>query len=48
MTTLAINPIDIDVERDEVETRALTSVANPRRTIWTGYAKDALDRLPAS
>lgn len=33
---------------DDLETRLPESVANPRRTIWTGFAKDDLDRLPAN
>jgi hypothetical protein len=32
----------------DLETRPPDSVANPRRTIWTGLAKNDSDRLPAS
>lgn len=54
MTTLAINPAAIlapvrtSGQADpRPDLRVPTSVANPRRTTWTGPAKDETDRLPA-
>ena len=53
MTTIALDAIGIDAEIDvplaraEDEAVLPASVANPRRTIWTGYAKNASDRLPS-
>ncbi|MBZ5738863.1 hypothetical protein [Nocardioides mangrovi] len=49
MTTIALDHADTDVQHDRRDetTPSLTSVANPRRTTWTGYAKNATDRLPS-
>jgi hypothetical protein len=49
MTTYAVSLTDQDAPvADDVEVRLPRTVANPRRTIWTGFAKDDIDRLPAS
>jgi hypothetical protein len=55
MTTFMTNPSDLDLHLeplfDGVGDRAepvTTTVANPRRTTWTGYAKADPDRLPAN
>jgi hypothetical protein len=49
MTTYAVSLTDLDAPvADDVEVRLPRTVANPRRTIWTGFAKDDIDRLPAS
>ena len=53
MTTFMANPTDLDLHLeplfdgvgDRVDPPPAT-VANPRRTTWTGSAKDAADRLP--
>lgn len=50
MTTIAISQADLEslrVRAEESEEPMSSSVANPRRTTWTGYAKNATDRLPA-
>jgi hypothetical protein len=49
MTTIALDHVETDVQldRSEDDAPARTSVANPRRTTWTGYAKNAADRLPS-
>ncbi len=48
MTTFAV-PADVLLDDAEDHDFALPrSVANPRRTTWTGFAKDDVDRLPAS
>ena len=47
MTTFAIAAEAALDETDDLETLPRT-VANPRRTTWTGFAKDDADRLPAS
>jgi hypothetical protein len=41
---------DTDVldRADERDAQLPRSVANPRRTTWTGFAKDDADRLPGS
>ena len=49
------NPSDLDLHLEphfdgtgeRVEKQTQTSVANPRRTTWTGYAKADRDRLPS-
>ena len=33
---------------DDVDVLLPRNVANPRRTIWTGFAKNDMDRLPSS
>ena len=38
---------DVQLDRAAAEAGLPTSVANPRRTTWTGYAKNATDRLPS-
>ncbi|MCW2773637.1 MAG: hypothetical protein JWN91_1963 [Nocardioides sp.] len=49
MTTYAVSITDLDAPvADDFEVRLPRTVANPRRTIWTGFAKDDIDRLPAS
>ena len=49
MTTFAVSPADLDSARaDDLDLLLPRTVANPRRTIWTGFAKDDLDRLPSS
>ena len=49
MTTYAVNIADLDTQvADDVDLHLPRSVANPRRTIWTGFAKNDVDRLPAS
>lgn len=55
MTTFALDQTvdttatEISLERAEEVAPALpmVSVANPRRTTWTGYGKHATDRMPA-
>ena len=49
MTTFAIAaaPTSINAS-DELDPALPASVANPRRTTWTGYAKEDVDRLPAN
>ncbi|GAA4365247.1 hypothetical protein [Nocardioides caricicola] len=47
MTTFAIAAEALLDETDELDVLP-RSVANPRRTTWTGFAKDDADRLPAS
>ncbi|WP_343907396.1 hypothetical protein [Nocardioides aquiterrae] len=54
MTTFMSNPTDLDLHLEPLfdgvgdrQEPAPTTVANPRRTTWTGYAKDAGDRLPS-
>ncbi|WP_165763301.1 MULTISPECIES: hypothetical protein [unclassified Nocardioides] len=49
MTTYAVSITDLDAPvADDFEVRLPRTVANPRRTTWTGFAKDDIDRLPAS
>jgi hypothetical protein len=55
MTTSAIAAMQPDASPDAEldagtgsDVRRLSSVANPRRTTWTGFAKGDVDRLPAS
>ena len=51
MTTFAIPAADVETTLDGIDhldPRLPRTVANPRRTTWTGYAKDDVDRLPAS
>lgn len=54
MTTFMTNPSDLDLHLEPVfdgtgerVDPGPTSVANPRRTTWTGYAKSDRDRLPS-
>ena len=58
MTTFMSNPTDLDLHLeplfdgvgdrvDPPPAPVPATVANPRRTTWTGYAKDAGDRLPS-
>lgn len=55
MTTFMTNPSDLDLHLEPLfddgggdrKDPVPTTVANPRRTTWTGYAKDAEDRLPS-
>ena len=47
MTTFAIAAETVLDDTAELEVFP-RSVANPRRTTWTGFAKDDVDRLPAS
>lgn len=54
MTTFMTNPADLDLHLEPVfdgtgerVAPGPTSVANPRRTTWTGYAKSDRDRLPS-
>ena len=47
MTTFATTAEAVLDQTDDLETFPRT-VANPRRTTWTGFAKDDADRLPAS
>jgi len=35
-------------DTEDLEIGAPRSVANPRRTTWTGFAKNDRDRMPAS
>ena len=53
MTTFALDrevdttASDITLERNQDSSPpVLMSVANPRRTTWTGYGKNAADRMP--
>jgi hypothetical protein len=49
MTTYAVSITDLDSPvADDFDLRLPRTVANPRRTIWTGFAKNDSDRLPAS
>jgi hypothetical protein len=49
MTTYAVSITDLDTPvADDLDVRLPRTVANPRRTIWTGFAKNDVDRLPAS
>ena len=56
MTTFMANPADLDLHLEPhfdgtgegPAPAVLTSVANPRRTTWTGFAKADRDRLPAT
>ena len=49
MTTYAVSSTDLDTQfADDFDVRLPRSVANPRRTVWTGFAKHDVDRLPAS
>lgn len=48
MTTFAVADEALLDETDDLEFGTPRSVANPRRTTWTGFAKNDLDRLPAS
>lgn len=58
MTTFMTNPSDLDLHlephfdgtgelRGSAHESLPTSVANPRRTTWTGFAKSDRDRMPA-
>jgi hypothetical protein len=54
MTTFMTNPSDLDLHLEPLfdgagdrQEPAPTTVANPRRTTWTGYAKADRDRLPS-
>jgi hypothetical protein len=52
MTTFALAATDLEDRRataaaTDTDAALPRSVANPRRTTWTGFAKDELDRLPA-
>ena len=48
MTTSAVSVIDpATMPSAQPDVRLPGSVANPRRTIWTGFAKSDADRLPA-
>lgn len=54
MTTFMTNPSDLDLHLEphfdgtgERQESVQTSVANPRRTTWTGFAKADRDRLPS-
>lgn len=47
MTTFAIAADSLLDDTDDLD-GIPRSVANPRRTTWTGFAKDDQDRLPAS
>ena len=45
----AASTIELDnPAADDVDVLLPRNVANPRRTIWTGFAKDDMDRLPSS
>lgn len=55
MTTFMANPSDLDLHLEplfdgtgERPDPAPTTVADPRRATWTGYAKGDADRLPAT
>lgn len=48
MTTFAIAAEVLLDEPADAEDALPRSVANPRRTTWTGFAKDHEDRLPAN
>jgi hypothetical protein len=54
MTTFMADPSDLDLHLEPLvdgvgdrEERLPGTVANPRRTTWTGYAKSDEDRLPS-
>lgn len=52
MTTFALAATDLEDRRTtaldtDADAALPRSVANPRRTTWTGFAKNELDRLPA-
>lgn len=47
MTTFAIAAEALLDENDDTDALP-RSVANPRRTTWTGFARDHADRLPAN
>jgi hypothetical protein len=49
MTTYAVSITDLDTPgADDFDVHLPRTVANPRRTVWTGFAKHDIDRLPAS
>jgi hypothetical protein len=48
MTTFAVSAEALLDETEDRDSALPRSVANPRRTTWTGFAKDDRDRLPAS
>lgn len=48
MTTFAVAAETVLDDTDDLEIVAPRSVANPRRTTWTGYAKNDVDRMPSS
>ncbi len=55
MTTFMTNPSDLDLHLEplfdgtgEREEQLPRTVANPRRTTWTGYGKGDPDRLPSA
>jgi len=48
MTTFAVADEALLDDTEDLELGAPRSVANPRRTTWTGFAKNDGDRLPAS
>ena len=54
MTSFMSNPSDLDLRLEPHfdgaggnDDRLPLTVANPRRTTWTGYAKSDPDRMPA-
>lgn len=54
MTTFLTDSSELDLHLEPLfdgaghrEDRPPTSVANPRRTTWTGFAKSDEDRLPS-
>ncbi len=50
MTTFALTSTESEALLDpasEADAGLPRSVANPRRTIWTGFGKHETDRLPA-
>jgi hypothetical protein len=54
MTTFMTNPSDLDLHLEphfdgvgDRQEQAPATVANPRRTTWTGFAKGDADRLPS-
>lgn len=51
MTTFALAATDLEDRRTaapDTDAELPRSVANPRRTTWTGFAKSDTDRMPAS
>lgn len=51
MTTFATDSADLDLHLDTAfayDEQLTATVANPRRTTWTGYAKADPERMPAS
>ena len=48
MTTFAVSAEALLDDPDDRDSGLPRTVANPRRTTWTGFAKDDHDRMPSS